>query len=265
MLIAEVGLNHNGSIDRAMEMIRVAKGCGADVVKFQTFKADEFCSKEDPLYPVFKRCELSDDAWPTLADECVRQGIEFMSTPQNYSDLQLILPYIRNIKVGSDDCANVGLLEKYASHGFPLIVSTGMATEAEISTAAQYASVLLVCTSQYPCPDSEARVSRVATMARFGKVGFSDHTLGNEAAVMAVAYGATVFEKHFTLDHNFAGPDHAWACEPEELASWCTAIRRAQTLQGEDALDLTPSEAEQRRKYQRQSGQQIRGTHADRT
>ena len=90
--IAEAGLNHNGSLERALEMVGVAKECGAEIVKFQTFKAKEFCRPDDPLYPVFERCQLPDDAWPVIADECVRQGILFMSTPQNYSDLELILP-----------------------------------------------------------------------------------------------------------------------------------------------------------------------------
>lgn len=263
--IAEVGLNHGGSLLNASEMVWVAKYSGADVVKFQTFKADEFCKKDDPLYPVFKDCELPDEAWSTIAKICGDAGIMFMSTPQNPSDLELLLPLgMPAIKIGSDDCANIPLVKEYTSHGLPLIISTGMATQTQISNtymSIKAERVWLVCTSQYPTPSAEARVSRIRELmdCTQDNIGFSDHTIGTDAAVMAVAYGATVFEKHFTLDHTLDGPDHSWACEPDELEKWCSAIDNAWVLRGDPSLDLTPAEEEQRLKYQRRPGELLRG------
>ncbi len=265
--LAECGLNHNGDLDTAYRMIGVAKKSGADIVKFQTFKADEFCKPDDPLYPVFKKCELPDDAWASIAYQCEQVGIMFMSTPQNPSDLELLLPLgIPAIKIGSDDCANVPLVKEYASHGLPLIISTGMATQEQVRVTMNNLptgqAVWLVCTSLYPTPPEEARVSRIESFKWNMNnllVGFSDHTVGTNAAVMAVAYGATVFEKHFTLDHEMDGPDHAWACEPDELEQWCTAIDNAWVLRGDPTLELTVAEEEQRKKYQRRPGELLRG------
>ena len=177
----------------------------------------------------------------------------------------MLLPLgIPAIKIGSDDCANVPLVKEYASHGLPLIISTGMATSDQIndtmSKIEQVDAIWLVCTSQYPTPIEEARVSRVEQLKKsWGMVGFSDHTIGTNAAVMAVAYGATVFEKHFTLDHEMDGPDHAWACEPDELEQWCAAIDNAWVLRGDPTLELTVAEEEQRKKYQRRPGELLRG------
>lgn len=269
--IAEVGLNHCGERPRAIQMIRVAKECGADVVKFQTFRAHEFCKPDDSLYPVFKKCELPYYAWPDIAAECRRRGIMFMSTPQNVSDLEILLPLgIPAIKIGADDARNLPLVKEYASHGLPLIISMGMCNEHAWVDLMEHAgdSIFLLCTSQYPCPPEEARLSRFLHYIDppelrgpnyIDQYGFSDHTIGTDAAVMAVAYGAVVFEKHFTLDHNLEGPDHAWACEPDELAEWCTAIDNAWVLRGDSSLDLTPAEEEQRRKYQRRPGELLRG------
>ncbi len=263
LLIAEIGLNHNGSIDRALLMIKEAKDAGCNVVKFQTFRASEFCSPSDPLYSEFARSELPNSAWEVIAKECERQGVMFLTTPQNYSDLLLTLPYLKAIKVGSDDGANYELLKQYMEHNLPMIVSFGMASPEQASATIELLgkdAIYMVCTSQYPCPDEEARVTRILTLSRMvDYVGFSDHTKGNESAIMAVAYGACVFEKHFTLNHDFKGPDHKWACEPGELKSWCDSIKRAWVLRGDPSLKLTTVEEEQRLKYQRRSGNRVRG------
>lgn len=267
LLIAEIGINHNGSIRRAEQMIDAVAATGCQIAKFQTFKADQFCRKDDPLYDTFKRCELPDDAWPMLKTHCDKRGVMFMSTPQNYSDLELLLPLgIPAIKVGSDDACNWDLLDKYAGTRLPLIVSTGMMGGADLAYLVthygHYIAALMVCTSQYPCPPEEAQVARVKRLAahHWIRAGLSDHTTAtNTAACMAVAYGACVFECHFTLDHGLPGPDHEWARNEQELQSWANAIREAWVMRGSDAFELTEREAEQKRKYQRKSGQQLRG------
>lgn len=265
-MIAEVGLNHNGDMDRALWMVYVAAKAGVDAVKFQTFKADGFCRPDDPLYPVFKRCELPDDAWPKLKERCDKHGVLFLSTPQNASDLDLVLPLMSAIKVGSDDCANLPLIKSYASHGLPLIISTGMLRPDDLALTVEALgdaeAAFLVCTSQYPCSPEEARISRVRSLVDLvapRPVGFSDHTVGEAAAIMAVGLGAVIFEKHFTVSRSLEGPDHAWACLPDELGQWCSSIRQAWTLKGDDSLGITAAEEAQRMKYQRRPGQQLRG------
>lgn len=267
--IAEVGLNHNGSEMAAIEMIAQAKQAGVDCVKFQTFKSDEFCRPDDPLYQHFKRSEFDASVWPRLKQACDSMGIMFMSTPQNPSDLDLLLPLgIQAIKIGSDDCCNVPLVLAYAKHRLPLIISTGMAWPKDLCvTVTELArlrapTAYLVCTSQYPTPAEEVRISRVPTLQDFvdpAPVGFSDHTVGSHAAVMAVALGAVIFEKHFTLDHTLEGPDHKWACNRHQLAEWVWSIHLAWDIKGQDSLMLTEAEEAQRAKYQRRPGQQLRG------
>ena len=200
--IAEVGLNHNGDVDRAIHMIMAAKRAGVDCVKFQTFKADEFCRPEDPLYPTFKACELPDSAWSILKAHCNTAGLMFMSTPQNPSDLELLLPLgIQAIKIGSDDCCNVPLVLEYAKHGLPLIISTGMAWPKDLAlTVTELArlrapAAYLVCTSQYPTPAEEVRISRIPTLQDFvspAPVGFSDHSIGPMAAQISCSRAVSV-------------------------------------------------------------------------
>lgn len=264
-IIAEAGLNHNGILGDAAEMVVAAKEAGCNAVKFQTFKADEFCRKDDPLYPIFKQCELPDYAWRYLKFWCDDIGIDFLSTPQNRSDLDLLLPLgINAIKVGSDDFCNLPLLSDYASEELPMILSTGMANWIDVDCALTMTrwvyTIVMVCTSQYPCPASEVNIERVRTLKERGVVsGFSDHTVGNTAAIMAVALGASVFEKHFTLDKTLPGPDHEWACDPAELKSWVDAIHEAWAMRGTGSFELSENEKDQKRKYQRKPGEQLRG------
>ena len=266
-IICEAGLNHNGSIERAMAMADEAHYAGCTAVKYQTFKADEFCAKDDSLYPWFKKSELKDSDWPKLKRHCDERGIMFLSTPQNRSDLDLLLPLgIPAIKVGSDDATNYELLADYAKEGLPMIISTGMCSEEDLWNISKKECPLerkiiyLVCTSQYPTLAEETNISRVKTFAdaKF-IVGFSDHTMGNTASIMAVALGATIFEKHFTLNKALPGPDHAWACNPAELKSWVDAINEAWIMKGTGSFELSEKEKEQKRKYQRRSGQRWRG------
>lgn len=262
-IIGEAGLNHCGDLERALRMIGFAKSSGCTAVKFQTYRAVEFCQPDDPMFPVFQRCELPASAWRVLKAECDRIGIIFLSTPQNRSDLQLLLDVgIPAIKVGSDDFCNLPLLADYAREQLPLILSCGMADRQDIDRASIATSAtdvaLLVCTSQYPCPPPEARLARIHLLAAQlpHPVGLSDHTRGTSAACAAVALGACVFEKHFDLDG--AGPE-AFAELPSGLTAWAAAIREAHAMLGDGSFDLTELELAARAKYQRRPGQQLRG------
>jgi sialic acid synthase SpsE len=266
-VIAEVGINHNGDVRKALEMISVAKESGADVVKFKTFKADEFVGDPsmtytyrsqgrdvtEPMLDMFRRYELPKEAWPRLKAECDRQHILFMSTPQNVSDLAILLDLpVPAIKVGSDDFTNLPLLKEYAATGLPLIISCGMANQVEIQQSLQtvgalkgYPTVLMLCVSQYPTPLQDVNLRRLATLNKtFPQtvLGFSDHTQGSFAAPVAVALRASVFEKHFTLDQGAPGPDHWFSEDPTGLKAWVKSIRGAYAALGSPVLQATPAE-----------------------
>ena len=270
-IIAEVGINHNGNLKTALEMIDVAKSAGADAVKFQTFKADEFCGDPEQQFTyfsegkqitesmleMFKRMELKSSEWLEIKRHAEKVQMEFFSTPQNYSDLELLLPLgVRVIKVGSDDLTNLPLISAYAQKGLPLILSSGMADIAEVHKALSVAGwfegksvAMLVCTSQYPTPVDDVNIQRVSTLrAAFPKlvVGFSDHTQGNEASIMAIALGAKIFEKHFTLSHDAKGPDHWFSLNPIELHSWVKGIKEAHTMLGSGIVTPTHEEMKMR-------------------
>lgn len=270
-IIAEVGINHNGNISLALEMIDVAKAAGADAVKFQTFKAEEFCGdpdqqftyfsegkeKTESMLEMFRRVELGSADWKTIKDHADRIGITFFSTPQNASDLDLLLPIgVPAVKIGSDDLTNLPLISKYSEAELPMILSSGMADLAEVHRALDAANwfkskpvAILVCTSQYPTPPEDVNIQRiVALRSAFPGllVGFSDHTQGNEAAVMAMALGAKIFEKHFTLSHDLPGPDHWFSSNPTELASWVKSIRAAHAMLGTGIVAPSKKEVEMR-------------------
>ena len=266
-IIAEVGLNHNGELDRALEMIAVAKKAGVDAVKFQTFKAAEFVGDPaqtftyksqgkpvtESMLEMFRRYELPASAWKTIRARCDKEGVAFLSTPQNLSDLELLLEVgVSAVKVGSDDFTNLPLLKSYAAKGLPMIVSCGMSDLAEvhqalaaIGTLDGYPTVLLLCTSQYPTPPADANLLKLETLGRAFPgltLGFSDHTEGPLASSLAVALGACVFEKHFTLDRGLPGPDHWFSENPAGLAEWARSIRAAHALLGSPIVRPTKAE-----------------------
>lgn len=275
-IIAEVGINHNGEIDKALEMIRVARSAGADAVKFQTFRADQFVSDPQQMFTyssqgkevtesmlaMFQRYELPPGAWFTLKEECDRQRITFMSTPQNRTDLDLLLEVgVPAIKVGSDDFTNLPLIRSYAETGLPLILSCGMSDLGEVHQALEaaglqggYPLALLLCTSQYPTPPQDVNLRKLNTLqAAFPDlvVGFSDHTQGPLASSLAAVMGAAIFEKHFTLDHNLPGPDHWFSENPESLALWVESIRKATLMLGSELVRPTNAEFEMRKMARR--------------
>lgn len=266
-VVAEAGVNHNGELARALAMVSVARKAGADAIKYQTFKADEFVADPEQTYTyrsqgknvtesmlaMFRRYELPVDAWKAIRDRCVSEDIVFLSTAQNRSDLDLLLALgLPAIKVGSDDFTNVPLLRDYASCGLPLILSCGMADLAEIRRSLEvvgssrgHPTVLLLCTSQYPTPPEDVNLRKLETLRReFPEVvlGLSDHTQGPLASSVAVGLGAAVFEKHFTLDHDLPGPDHWFSEDPIGLEEWVRSIRTAHRMLGSREVRATPAE-----------------------
>ena len=266
-IIAEAGINHNGELEKAYSMIKAAKNAGVDAVKFQTFKAEEFIGDPKQTYTytsqgkevtesmleMFKCCEFSHDEWVSIKKKCDEEDILFLSTPQNRSDLDLLLKIgIPAIKVGSDDFINTPLLKSYAQTRLPMILSSGMSDLKEVQQALKavgslkgYPTVLMICTSEYPTPPENANLLRLKTLsATFPSIvlGFSDHTQGTIASSLAIALGAVVFEKHFTLNHNLPGPDHWFSEDTEGLSSWVKAIKTSYAMMGSGVCKPTMQE-----------------------
>lgn len=270
-IVAEIGINHNGDMNLAKEQIDIAAECGADAVKFQNFKVEDFLSSKDLKYtyenksadgttkPVtetqwdmFKRVELTDDHLIELADYCQKKGISMHSTPTSLEGIRVLqkvgVPVLKN---GSDFLPNLDLIREMGKTGLPTVLSTGMATISEIGEAvdAFYETgnkqlIILHCTSSYPTPDNEVNVSRVATIRNTWGVhaGFSDHSYGVSAAILSIVYGACWIEKHFTSDKSLSGPDHRFSMDGNELKELVRGIRAAETQIGTPTLGPTKSE-----------------------
>jgi N,N'-diacetyllegionaminate synthase len=266
-IVAEVGINHNGDIDKAFSMIEIAKKSGCDAVKFQTFSVEELILDPELTYTfksqgkettesmidLFTKYELKEDDWFKIKEKCNLEKITFLSTPQNISDLEILLKVgIDAIKVGSDDFNNIHLIKKYTETKLPLILSSGMADCSEIFTTLNeigaldgYPVIQLLCVSQYPTPLKDANLSRIKTLQNLLPnipIGFSDHTEGSIASATAVALGAVFIEKHFTLDKNLPGPDHWFSADPKELHKLVEACHLAYECLG--SAQLRPSKAE---------------------
>ncbi len=265
-IIAEAGINHNGDLKLAKEMIEVAKESGVDAIKFQLFKASDVIQDKKEIYEyesqgkifresqyeMFKRYELSGEDMNCIADYCRKKDIVFFATPQNISDLKVLLEIgVPAIKVGSDDLTHIEMLKEYASHGLPLILSTGMAYLSEIDEALQAVMpinekiVLLHCVSMYPAAFKDANMIKIQSLSKIYSnviIGFSDHTLGTTAGIMAVTLGAKVYERHFTLDKNLYGPDHRFSVDFKELKTLVRQIREAEEALGSPELKPTKTE-----------------------
>ena len=275
-IIAEAGINHNGDLALAKEMVLAAKESNVDAVKFQTFRAKDFIrdrlvtytyrsqGKEitEPIIDMFERCEFTMREWRELKQFCDEQGMLFLSTPGNLSDFKFLLSInVKAVKVGSDDFVNIPLIRKFSEENIPLLLSCGMATEEEIDLTLRSAGFdkgkemcLFLCTSQYPTPAEDVNMRKLITLQEKYPdliVGLSDHTRGATAACMAVALGAKVFEKHFTLDHDLPGPDHWFSETPETLKVWVDSIREAHKMLGSEKLQPTEIEKKQRNEYHR--------------
>lgn len=270
-IIAEAGVNHCGSVERALDMVDVAADCGADAIKFQTFDTDHLVSASAPTVDyqriavgesrqdrMLEALELPKDAHHMIVERCARRGIEFMSTPFDLGSAGFLVALgMRRLKVPSGELTNDVFLQGLSALRLPLIVSTGMATLDEVRRAIAILSpggapsregiprlVLLHCTSNYPTHPLDVNLRAMATMAsELGlPVGYSDHTLGINASVAAVALGAVVIEKHFTLDRTLPGPDHAASLEPDGLGDLVRSIREVEAMLGSPEKKPTPSE-----------------------
>ena len=270
-IIAEAGINHNGSVEKAVKMVKTAKNAGVSAIKFQTFKAHEFISNSSLTYTytsqgesitesqldLFKRCELSNDDFYKIKKTCDEEKIFFLSTPQNKSDLDFLLELgVSAIKVGSDDFTNVPLLKYYSKTKLPIIISCGMATLEEIETTLDaigtldgYPTALLLTTSEYPTPPQNVNLQKLRTLSqKFPDItlGYSDHTQGNLASIVAISFGACIFERHFTLDNSLPGPDHWFSVNPSNLKIWSDSIKTAYQMMG--SSEILPTESETKMK-----------------
>ena len=273
LLVAEIGINHNGDMGLAEGMIRAAADAGADAVKFQNYRTEDFLSDHsltytytsqgqeitEPQFEMFKRCELSRADLAHLKKCCDSAGVEFFSTPtsnEGIEDLKQVgASWLKN---GSDYLGHLPLIREMARSGIPTILSTGMATEDEITEAVAafreaggHDLVLLACTSAYPTPPDNLHLRRITTLAQkyACPAGFSDHSAGWEAAVAAVCVGACMVEKHFTTDRHLPGPDQWFSSTPEEFAELFRRVREAEEMLGSGDLRPTSAEAEAREHF----------------
>lgn len=246
-VIAEAGSNHNGDLGMAKELVETAAEAGADAVKFQTFRADKLytdqpAGKGDELADQFKSLEMPYEWIPKLHDYCQSHGVEFISTPFDSVSVEELAPYVPAFKVASMSASDYKFLEIVAEQDKPLVVSTGAHSLSEVRKSVSTLEdagvgdlVLLQCTSSYPTPLDRANVQLVETLREeFDHLsGLSDHTTDPcIAPTMAVALGATIVEKHITLDSSLPGPDHELALEPSELETMIDTIRRAEKSLG---------------------------------
>ena len=271
-IIAEAGVNHNGSLELAYQLIDAAKKSGADAVKFQTFKADSVVSKsaakaeyqkkttdaDESQYDMIKKLELSISNHHSLINYCKKQRIQFLSSPFDLESIHLLAEMGLNIfKIPSGEITNLPYLREIGKLKKEVILSTGMADINEISDAIKVITesgtaienlTVLHCNTEYPTPFEDVNLNAMLTIktAFNVKVGYSDHTNGIEIPVAAVALGAEIIEKHFTLDKNMEGPDHKASLEPDELKRMVNAIRNIEKAMGNGVK--RPSSSEEKNK-----------------
>jgi N,N'-diacetyllegionaminate synthase len=247
-IIAEAGVSHNGDLATALKLCDAAKEARADIVKFQTYVPEKALAVNSKHFPLLKSLALPLIAFQKISDHCRNINIEFMSTPDDLDSLNFLVKEcgVKRIKIGSGSLTYKPLVDAAYKTGKPVILSTGMATCEEIERALPHDGgyvpiTLMHCVSLYPCPFEEANLKAIHTLRKFGyPVGYSDHTTSKESVpVMAVAAGATIIEKHFTLDRMQKGPDHHMSLSPVEFAWFVNAIREAEAIYGSG--NKTPS------------------------
>ncbi len=266
-VIAEAGVNHNGDISMALQLCDAAKKTGADAVKFQTFRAEDMVVRGAPTaeyqarqtgdqdqYLMLERLELSEAQHRTIKAHCDAIGIEFFSTPFSVNAVDMLVKLgVKRLKLSSGELTHRALVEHAAATQLPLLMSTGMGTMDEIIEAVAWANaarghlrdlVVMHCTSAYPAPDKTLNLLAMQSMARDLNVaiGYSDHSLGLEAPLAAVALGASVIEKHLTLDRHLPGPDHSASLEPDEFTRMVAGIRRVSAMLGDGIKAPLPEE-----------------------
>ena len=268
LIIAEAGVNHNGSFSLAKKLVDAAKNCGADVVKFQTFKSNNLVTPytKKALYQnsnvkdnesqldMLRKLELSFDQQIDLKNYCNEKNIEFLSTAFDLESLDLIGKMnLKRLKIPSGEITNLPYLRKIGSLGKPIILSTGMSNMQEIRNAINQLQLvgtsrkdisILHCTSEYPAPLFDVNLKAMSSIKKEFKVnvGYSDHTLGVEVSFAAVSLGAQIIEKHITLDKNLFGPDHKASLEPQEFRNLVEGIRNISIALGKEEKKITNSE-----------------------
>lgn len=256
LIIAEAGVNHNGDLGRALEMVDAAAEAGTQIVKFQAFKTEDLIATGTPtaLYQqqntgssdqakMIEKLELSAKDFEKIATRCAERNIEFLVTIFDTGLTRHFLNIgLQRIKVASGELTNDPALKDFAKLGLPIIISTGMATDDEVDWAVRILRengatdiTVLQCTSIYPAPPASANLAAMVAMGKrhSAPFGYSDHTLGDHVAIAAVALGATVIEKHFTLDRKLPGPDHVASLEPDELATMVRKLRETHASLGQ--------------------------------
>jgi N,N'-diacetyllegionaminate synthase len=273
-IIAEAGVNHNGSLDCAKEMVRIAADSGVDAVKFQTFRAETLVTKsackaeyqsnatgaDETQYEMLKRLELSFSDFQELKACCHSNGVEFLSTPFDLSAIHLLVDLgVRRWKLPSGEITNLPYLRELGRLGQEIILSTGMCELKEIEAAIEVLVdagtrlsdiTVLHCNTQYPTPICDVNLRAMCTLRsalpNLRGVGYSDHTMGTDVSIAAVALGASVIEKHFTLDRTQIGPDHRASLEPPELKQMVHSIRSIELALGSEKKQPSPSELKNR-------------------
>jgi N,N'-diacetyllegionaminate synthase len=244
-VIAEAGMNHDGSLGNAIRMAEVAAECGADAVKFQLHDAEAESTRDAPSPPYFqhesrwdyfRRTAFTDAQWATLKQACDRAQIEFVCSVFSVEAVERLEQLaVRRYKIGSGEVTNLELVRRVAETGKPVLLTSGMSSWGELDAAVEASGndvTVLQCTSSYPTPPERVGLNVLGELReRYGKpVGFSDHSVGPNACLAAVALGATVIEKHFTLSKQLYGPDAALALEPYELEELCDGVREIETM-----------------------------------
>ena len=275
LIIAEAGVNHDGDISKAFKLIDIAFDAGADAIKFQAFKTEKLIkagvqkakyqinvgSSSESQFEMLKSLELKSNEFKRLKDYSESKGLLFLTTPFDLESLETLIDIdLLAYKVASTDTTNLPFLIQIAEKtDVPILLSTGMCYFEEVKKAISILSennkqiVLMQCTSDYPTDDSEINLNVLNTYRNFENclLGFSDHSIGYEASLMAIAMGSRVIEKHFTVNSSDPGPDHAASLEPEELSSFVKKIRRAEKMLGSQKKEPTISEIDNRKKLQK--------------
>ncbi len=269
IIIAEAGVNHNGSLERAMQMVDAAADAGVDFVKFQTFKAEKLVTRDakkaeyqqknmgdqsDSQFEMLKNLELSEDDHRQLKAYCEKRGVGFLSTPFDLDSMDFLhslgMPFW---KIPSGEITNYPYLRKIARYNQPVVMSTGMCDEEDIEAAVKVLKdngqdmskvTLLHCNTQYPTPYEDVNLLAMQSLRKYADhIGYSDHTLGIAVPIAAAALGAEVIEKHFTLSRQLPGPDHKASLEPDELKEMVKQIRIVEYALGSAQKEVTKSEA----------------------
>lgn len=267
-VIAEAGVNHNGSLKLAYELVDAACAAGADAVKFQTFRSESLATLsanrasyqkknmggKETQREMLKKLELSFEDFATLKAHCLKKGIEFLSTPFDEESANFLINdlKLKKIKISSGDATHIPFLKMIAKSGRDILLSTGMCTLDEVRKSVEAIRqisktvplTLFHCTSNYPCPPEEVNLKAMLTLSEHFHlpVGYSDHTMSDEVSIAAVGLGAVAIEKHMTLDRNLSGPDHRCSLIPEEFSKMIQSVRNIEKALGDGIKKPMPAE-----------------------